>query len=318
MAPEQLGPRVVVFCHFDAHGRIHDHTRAYLDALHAEGFDLVFVTNSSCLAPLDLAWIRPRAISIVSRRNLGYDFAAWRDAMAVCKLPNADTRFLLLANDSVYGPLCPLRPMLDRIDFAVADVWSATDSWQHRFHLQSFFVAFGPKALHHEAFSRFWRSVGNVRSKWWVVRKHEIGMSRYFIKEGLRCHALWPYSRVIDALRQTVAAEDEQTVLPADNTSLSVKSRQRHFLEPSAEALRRNTGRVLAAAQKHIPLNPTADLWKVLIDQGCPFIKRELLRTNPSRVPDVAAWSALVGALDPNGRDIIMRDLALSLKNRSP
>ena len=273
---ERLGARVAVFCHFDRQGRIRDHTRHYLDALRAEGLDLVFVSNSYPLAPADLAWIRSRAVRLVFRHNRGYDFGAWRDAMAVCELPAAETRFLVIANDSVYGPVTPLGPVLDRIDFTQADVWSATDSWQHGFHLQSYFVAFGPAALHHAAFARFWRSVGNVRSKWWVVRRYELGLSAALASAGLRCKALWPYTEMIAAVPNPAGGETSGSpaVTPGD-----------------------------------MPLNPTADLWQVLIEHGCPFLKRELLRKNPMRVVGVSGWFSTVGRMNALVRDLILRDL---------
>jgi lipopolysaccharide biosynthesis protein len=154
-APERLGSRVVVFCHFDGRGRIRPHTRAYIDVLRDEGLDLVFVSNAARFGEEDLAWLRRRAARIIVRHNVGYDFAAWRDALPISGLPAAETRLLLIANDSVYGPLRPIGPVLRQIDFDVADLWSATDSWQHSFHLQSFFMAFGPKAMHDPAFGSF-------------------------------------------------------------------------------------------------------------------------------------------------------------------
>jgi hypothetical protein len=318
-AREQLGSRIVIFCHFDRHGRIRDHTRRYIDALQAEGFETVFVTNSSCLALSDLAWVRGRVARIVVRRNRGYDFAAWRDAMVVCGLPSLDTRFLLIANDSVYGPLHPLGPILQRIDFDIADVWGATDSWQRRFHLQSFFIAFGPKALSHEAFATFWRSVGNVRSKWWVVTRYELGMSGLFIAAGLRCKALWPYIQLIEVLRKK-AMQEGASDINGDGESFppTVRPQLPNPYDPFAEAGRQNVMHVLNLALRHVPLNPTADLWQVLIEQGCPFLKRELLRDNPARVVGVAAWSSLIGRINRSDRDVILRDLELSLKNRSP
>lgn len=313
-APERLSQRVVVFCHFDVRGRVRDHTRAYLDALRAEALDIVFVSNAGYLAAADLAWLRGCVARIIVRHNIGYDFAAWRDALRACALPAADTSFLLIANDSVYGPLQPLGAVLQQIDFAKADAWSATDSWQHRFHLQSFFLAFGPRALQHESFTSFWHSVGNVRSKWWVVSRFEIGLTRAMLAAGLRCRALWPYTESIAVLRQ--AKIDADALQTADSSDEVAPPRLPR--EPFAKALRDNSERVLHAALRHVPLNPTADLWQVLIRQGCPFLKRELLRDNPSQVPDLAAWSSLVAAVDPCSHELILRDLELSLKNRSP
>ncbi len=320
-APEQLGSRIVVFCHYDRRGRIHDHTRAYIEALHTERLDIVFVTNSEQLTLADLAWIRGRAARVIVRRNLGYDFAAWRDAMRACGLPSARTCFLLLANDSVYGPLHHLGPVLGRINFDQADVWGATDSWQHSFHLQSFFVAFGPKALGHEVFARFWNSVRNVRSKWWVVRRYEVGLSRAFMAEGLRCKALWPYAEMIKALRDAMPGHHLDAKRPdeiCETRGSPVRNEFSNWHDPFIEAGWRNTRRILRLALRRVPLNPTADLWRVLIRQGCPFLKRELLRDNPSKVPDIADWTSAVGEVGSFDRDVILRDLERSLKNRTP
>jgi lipopolysaccharide biosynthesis protein len=303
-ATEPLGPRVVVFCHFDRQGRVREHTRAYMEALCGEGLAMIFVSNSARLAPPDLAWVRGRAARIVLRRNVGYDFAAWRDAMTSCGLPAADTHFLLLANDSVYGPLRPLGPAFQRIDFGTADVWGATDSWQHRFHLQSYFIAFGPKALASEAFGTFWKTVRTVRSKGWVVTRYELGLSRTLIAAGLRCRALWPYTGTIEALRESVASREENRTEPAR--------------DPFTAAAGRNEAHVLDAALRHLPLNPTADLWRALIEQGFPFLKRELLRDNPSRVPGIAAWLAVIRGIGTFDADIILHDLERISKNRSP
>lgn len=321
-APTQLGPRVVVFVHFDRKGEIRDHTRAYIDALRAEGLDIVFVTNSAHLAPPDYAWVHAKVARIIIRRNLGYDFAAWRDAMAACDVPGENTRLLLLANDSVYGPLRQIGPMLKRINFDEADVWSVTDSWQHQFHLQSFFVAFGPQAFGQEAFQLFWRSIRNVRSKRWVVTRYEIGLSRSMMAAGMRCKAIWPYLAIVEVLRDAVAQDEAHDAAASNLTGPCDAPVQRNDsscqAEPFASADRRNTKRLLRIASDRIPLNPMADLWRVLIEQGCPFLKRELLRENPTRVPDVAAWSSVVGRIDGFDRDIILRDLEKSLKNRTP
>jgi hypothetical protein len=322
-APERLGHRVAVFCHFDRYGRIRDHTRVYIEALRDEGFDVVLVTNSRALAAADHTWALGRVAHVVIRRNVGYDFAAWRDAMTVCNLPSADTKFLLIVNDSVYGPLRHLGPIIERIDFDLADVWGATDSWQHCFHLQSFFIAFGPKALRHEVFASFWSSVGNVRSKWWATRHCELTMSRSFIAAGLRCMALWPYTGMIELLRQMATQNGAGDVDGGNGDEEQVSMRAfrsgaRSFADPFTEASHNNVARILNSALRHVPLNPTADLWQVLIERGCPFLKRELLRDNPSRVPGVATWLSLIGEVDERSRDVILRDLERSLKNRSP
>ncbi len=284
-----LGARVAVFCHFDGGGRIRAHTRRYIDALRAEGLDIAFVTNAGHLAPEDLGWIRSRAAQVIIRRNVGYDFGAWRDAILQCGLPRPETTLLLIANDSVYGPFRPLGPLLQRLDFAAADVWGLTESRQHRSHLQSYFVAFGPAALASPAFQRFWQGVGNVRSKWWIITRYEIGLTRACEAAGLRCRAVWPYAALIAAVHAETGQEGT---------------------DPFAQACRAGTERILEAAAEGLTLNPTADLWRVLIAQGMPFIKRELIQKNPSGVPDTAFWPAVVGPVSDVDRALIAQDIA--------
>ncbi|MGG5821379.1 rhamnan synthesis F family protein [Falsiroseomonas sp. HW251] len=303
-AGETPGARVVVFCHYDRRGRIWRHTRDYLDSLREAGFAVVFVSNGAPIAPEDRAWILARAWRVIERENVGYDFGAWRDGIAACGLPRADTALLAIANDSVYGPFAPVARLVDRMDFGEADVWGVTDSWQHRWHLQTYLVVFGRRVLRDPAFGAFWSGVPNRRLKRGVVLDSEIGLTRAMMAAGLRCRALWPYTDVLDHLRRSaeVAAEEREAPPP----------------DPMTEASERNRERVLRAAARRVPLNPTADLWRALLEQGCPFLKRELLRDNPGGVQDVAAWRDVLAQAGHGDPEVILRDLERSLRNRAP
>ena len=98
--------------------------------------------------------------AVLVRRNVGYDFGAWRDALERFALPRADTESLLLVNDSVYGPLGRIEEVLARIDFRQAELWGLTESWQSRYHLQSFFLAVAPSAMASAAWRQFWNDDG--------------------------------------------------------------------------------------------------------------------------------------------------------------
>lgn len=297
------GPRVAVFCHFDPGGRLAEHVRRYLEALLAAGLSLVFVSNAGRLEPAAAEWLRGRCAWVILRRNIGFDFGAWRDALAISGLPAAETRLLVVANDSVYGPLRPLAPLFDRMDFAAADVWSMTDSWQLRFHLQSYLVAFGPAALRHPAFGRFWSGVRDLRSKEAVIRRYEVGMTQAFLDAGLRCGALWPYVETLSAFH---AGRDA----PADPAAGEAG------LLGAVQHLARQ--RIMGAATRRVPMNPTAELWRPLLQAGYPFLKRELLRRNPAQIPDLAAWIDLARAVSPGDTEVILRDLRSSLRRTAP
>lgn len=300
---QPLGPRVALFCHWDRRGRIAEHVRCYLEALRAEGLAVVFVSNAGWLANEDAHWIASVSAAVIVRRNLGYDFAAWRDALEACGLPNGDTTQLVLVNDSVYGPFFPLTDLFRRIDAEDVPVLGLTDSWQRRYHLQSFFLACGPAAFRNLAWHQFWSDVLPSRSKQSVVARYEIGLTQALLRGGVACRALFPYEMLLDTVRNRVVADANGEQMPAD---------------PLVGLARDAERRILLAAARRVALNPTADFWQVLMERGFPFLKRELLRTNPSHVVDVACWRAVLNALAPGQEAVIRRDLALSMRHTTP
>ena len=76
--------------------------------------------------------------------------------------------------------------------------------------------------------------------------------------------------------------------------------------------------RILMCAARRTPLNPTSDLWRQLLLAGFPFLKVELLRENPTDVPDVADWRAVLAELPDADIGMIERDLQHKMRNRSP
>jgi lipopolysaccharide biosynthesis protein len=139
-----------------------------------------------------MAVLQPICAAVLVRRNIGLDFCAWREGLELFGLPRDNTESLLLANDSVYGPLQPLAPLLARIVTGDADVWGLTDSEQIRFHLQSYFLAVGATAMRSDAWRRFWDGVRPFPSKHLMIRRYEIGLTQSLTRAGLRCRAVWP------------------------------------------------------------------------------------------------------------------------------
>ncbi|MCB8879150.1 lipopolysaccharide biosynthesis protein [Acidisoma cellulosilytica] len=274
---------VALFVHFDAEGRVLPATRDFLLGLARTDLSIVFVTNSGFILDEDKAFLRDYCSAILIRRNIGYDFGAWRDALDTLGLPRAETRAIYLVNDSVYGPFTDLAPLLAPIDFAKADIWGVTESWQHRYHLQSFFLACGGKAIRSRAWRQFWGSVRPIPCKDWVIRHCEIGFTRALAQGGITTAALFPNETLLDHTE----LERLEQVVAADDLAEGQDARLR------AEAV--HAGRILHYAQRErVPLNPSIDLWRQLLQAGYPFLKRELLLRNPTKVADVFEWEEVV------------------------
>ncbi len=302
-----LGPKIVLFMHFDSRGVVRQQLLDYMRELQENDRQIVFVTNSGKLRPEGMAALRGLCAAVIIRRNMGYDFGAWADAIRFLKLPRPETEEVILANDSVFGPLMPLSDTLRRLNYDKADVWGLTESWQVRYHLQSFFLAFGAAALRNEAFGKFWRRVRPVPAKSYIVRAYEIGVTQAMVKGGLRCAALWSYESLI----KLVNRDELEKLIVAEESELG-------RTDPVQVTRKLQVLRIRDAAARRVALNPTSDLWRQLLLAGFPFIKRELLRDNPTKVEDVGDWVEIVRetlAADP---DPILIDLRTMLKGSAP
>lgn len=297
--------RVAVFAHYDGRGHVHDYVLHYLNCLCGAGFRLVFVSNAPRLSAESLVKLKPLCALILRRKNIGYDFGAYKDAIGVLG-DIAGLEELLLVNDSVYGPFEDLAAVLSRCDPEQAAVWGVTDSWFRRFHLQSYFLLFKRQALMSDAFARFWNNVRYVPSKRWIIEKYEVGLSQAMIRDNLRCAALYPYRRIAEALTAAVAAMREEA--RADE-----KSR-----EPVLTVRQQFAVNMSDAIENGLPLNSTHHLWDCLIGElRCPFLKRELLERNPMGIPSVRRWESLLRSTFDYDTDLILRHLETRAHNRA-
>ncbi|WP_158285428.1 rhamnan synthesis F family protein [Azospirillum sp. TSH64] len=289
--------KIALFVHYDRAGIVHDYVVYYLRQLRLAGFEVIFVSNAPTLAERSLANLRELCVTVIRRRNIGYDFGAFKDGLGVLgPLDRFDE--LLLANDSVYGPFHNLDAILKRTDSGRAAVWGITDSWQFGYHLQSYFLLFKRPALLSPAFVQFWQRLRYVQSKTWVVLRYEVGLSRALIKSGLRCAALYPYRQAASGISEAVRDRDMLS-------SPSLGRRHKDYLDMLTGAVDRGD-----------PLNGSHYFWDYLIaDMGCPFIKRELLQKNPARVPFVNCWDTVIERSSTYDPDLILRHLEVSQKD---
>jgi lipopolysaccharide biosynthesis protein len=289
--------KVCVFVHFDRKGMVHDYVLFYLEALRAAGFKIVFVTNSARLDPDGLLKLRLLAHLVLRRSNVGYDFGAYKDAIAM--IPDMNSLdMLLLANDSVYGPFSPIADLLSGLDQTRAQFWGLTDSWESAYHLQSYFLLFSGAALRNPAFGQFWRSVRYINAKRYVIRHYELGLSRQLMKAGLRGAALFSMRAASRGLI------DEVDAGALDDPTLDHDSKD--YLK-----------RMHAVVERGVTLNISHFFWdRLILKMGCPFLKRELLEKNPVAVPYVSRWQEVIGAASDYDTDLITRHLEMTMRNR--
>ena len=181
--------RVALFAHFDAQNEIKPYVGFLLERLRSSCSRIVFVTTSRP-TEIELGKVRPVVDEVLVNDNVGFDFGMWQHALEREKLAACDE--LVLTNSSSFGPIFPLGPIFERMTAGPSDFWGMTDSIEHRWHLQSYFLVLKRPAISSDAFRAFWESVLPYREKSQTIFSYELGLSQFLVEHGLRPAAFAP------------------------------------------------------------------------------------------------------------------------------
>lgn len=259
--------RAIIVAHFDRDRQLASYV---LDALkqYRQISDHVVLSSPSLEKLPDVA--QPFVDSFVARENIGYDFCSWRDGLRTITHPDQFDE-IIFVNDSVYGPLVSLEPMLSHFSEEQCDMWGMVMSTQSpkrsgpRFtpHIQSWFYAMRKRILSSDSFVRFWNSVEPQPTKDDVIQKYEIGMSTHFLKDGFRLAGVFD-ARVQSPVNWGEIGRNLQW-WPLANAKRSLT----------------HLRKTLKAGKSY---NPSELLWERLLDLGVPYVKASLFRVNHYRL----------------------------------
>ena len=195
--------RLSFFVHHEASGQISDADMYYLTQLKAISADVVFISNSD-LSAAQLKRVEPLAYKIVSRKNVGFDFGAWRDALNAVGWDRAGTYDeIVFANNSCFGPVFPMGNMFSTMQKSGANFWAITDfpdspqslraeavvlkNNHIPAHLQSYFMVFDRKVVASSEFRDFWSSVIDVTDILDVIAIYETQLTGILLRCGFKC-----------------------------------------------------------------------------------------------------------------------------------
>ena len=291
--PALLATRIALYVHYSATGQISRMVRYQLGMLGQFGCTVVFISMAARIPEDDWQAARRLCALVVHRENFGRDFGAWHDLMPEVRRRWPHPEEIILANDSVLGPIHPLAPVIEAMRSGGDGLFGLTESLQGGPHLQSYLLLARGRAAVSDLMD-FLRRLHVSHSKWLLVQMGEIRLSRWMRRRGHRVAAVFGYDRLV---RAAVADRAELRRLAASHARL----RDLEHLPPDE-----------AAARLHEwPLNPTQHLWRVLATNfGDPFVKTELVLRNPGRLPEVDDWRAVVPADSPCPLPILQAHLA--------
>lgn len=175
-----------IFCHFDIEGELNESVKHYLNSIAAIG-DIIFVSNAPLLSKNDnaLDFLNGICMNVYVRNNDSYDFGCWAYGITN-NLPQIRLHYqaLVCCNDSCFGPLCDLKPIIDDFILGNVDVGGLTANKDRGLHLQSYFVFYNKNILASSLFQTFWENIRSWPEKDDIINHYEVSWLRVLILSG--------------------------------------------------------------------------------------------------------------------------------------
>ena len=274
--------RIALYVHYTPSGRISDMVARQVETLAQAGFSVVFISSASHIPGEDWATIRSLTTLLVQRRNFGLDFGAWHDVIPEIRRRWPGIEELMLANDSILGPIHTLEPVIQAMRSGGNGLFGLTESMQGGPHLQSYLLlARGPAAV--RDLEQFLSNVTISHSKWLLIQFSELQLARWMRRRHHRVASVFGYDRLV---RAALADAQEHYRLMAT--------------QPGLQGLAQMAPEDAVALLYQWPVNPTRQFWHLLVTRfGYPFLKTDLVLRGLSGQPDLDRWNDVVPADAP-------------------
>jgi lipopolysaccharide biosynthesis protein len=181
---------VCLFAHFDRDNIIDPYVLNYITEINRSGFDIIFISTSK-LSNSEVLKAKSICREVLLRENKGLDFGSW--CLGYSKFGHEYSGELLLANDSVYGPLGNLNDVFISLRRTSADVCGLVESLQSGQHLQSWFLLFSSKAHRSEIFKTIFNQDFSSMKKQEIILAGEVGLSEQLRQAGLTTSAIFSF-----------------------------------------------------------------------------------------------------------------------------
>jgi hypothetical protein len=230
--------------------------------------EIVVIINCDCLEHLIEKLPEDFLVhTVLIRKNIGYDWGGYRDLLL--NIETSHRPFVTFLNNSVI-PLFPFSTFLkEQEDLAqeINGIAGAIESASPTKHIQSFCFTFSNSALN-SAVADWLKNTKNVSQKWAMVYFREIRLQKVSGQKKIECQSLLSDRRI------------------------------RSFAQRNFDLLEEHKDHAIYARiwenLFYGRLNPSHHLWRFLLELGFPFIKKELVLTNPAKLPDLTKANLLI------------------------
>jgi lipopolysaccharide biosynthesis protein len=177
--------RLFLFAGYTPDGILDDSLVLYVRELAALG-DVVLCMDSNC-DESELKKIKSMVLHADGVRHGEYDFGSYKRAYIWAR-DNLDLKkynFVYMVNDSVYGPLFPLKPYLTEMESANTDAFGLVKNTKRAHpHIQSWFIGMRGTVFLSEWYDTFMSRITKLPSKGDVTKVYEHGFTRNVAEHG--------------------------------------------------------------------------------------------------------------------------------------
>lgn len=156
-----MGKVCTVLASFSADGKIPERV-VFAAREYAKVSDYILIVGDYDLKDASgISEIEPYVNCVCYKRHGQYDSGSWSRGIWYLRKKGLldDFDYLVLANDSSYGPVSPLAEMYAEMDAKGTDFWGVTDNVDIRKHIQSYFIAFRKKVFTDDIFLAYYSNL---------------------------------------------------------------------------------------------------------------------------------------------------------------
>lgn len=147
-------------------------------------------------------------------RHHQYDVGSWSRAikylLSTKKLAEFD--YLILTNDSVYGPIFPLTDLYSKMDSKNTDFWGMSINYDPKKHIQSFFYAFRKKVFTDELFQNIFNNVPAILTWEMAINQYELVITSKLSEKFTYCAVI----EDLNSVRPMISGNSNPTAWPLD------------------------------------------------------------------------------------------------------
>jgi hypothetical protein len=288
-----LGHRLCIFVSFQKYG-IQRTTWKYIKYLkEALGYGVVLISNCP-LHKKDIPMLQDLCVEVIERDNIGHDFGAYKDGIIryLDKLGFLET--LLIANDSVIGPICDMREMHDKMQNEDCDFWGLNDFQESRDifkintesipHVCSYFICFKKNIITTVIFKDFWKKLSYPTGRKIAIR-NEKKLGQYFLNNKFKYSVFLKKEEIINYIAENRNTFDSDMFFSNKLLKNPKIKNPYYFIS-------------------HSHTNSTCPML-TLTHFKMPFMKRNLIREN---IVDMNIFKAIINTYELQLTDVITKE----------